>query len=100
MCLCAVSHRVPNNLPQSNRNLNALHLDTLHLPIRLARINLLARLHDGLQDGLVVELWGCNDGRGLCVKRDVVGFDAFALRQLCSFHFYSEDRGGGRCAGF
>jgi hypothetical protein len=94
------SPRSPLLPNQSNRDFNALHHDALHLPIRLARINLLACLHDGFQDGLVVELRGCDDGRGLCVKGDLVGFDAFALRQLCSFHFYTDDRGGGRCVGF
>jgi hypothetical protein len=68
--------------PSPQQDPLTLQNNTPLLPIFLPSINLLARLRDGLQDSLVVEFRRCDDGGGLCVEGDVVGFDAFGLVSL------------------
>lgn len=65
LCCCLSSSR------DLGRKLNAL-ADA----VDLAAVDLLARLLDGLEDGLVVELGLGNDGGLLLLEGDVVGLDA------------------------
>lgn len=51
-------------------------LDALGLTVRLARVDLLARLLDGLEHGLVVEARGRDDDGFLLLERHVVALDA------------------------
>jgi hypothetical protein len=57
------------------RGCNGL-LDGLDLAIRLTRVDLLARLLDGVEDGIVVKRVGGMDLSGLRVKRDFEGLNA------------------------
>jgi len=52
------------------------NLNTLNFTIRLASINLLPRLLDSLQHGLVIQIWSSDDGCGLRIQGDIVGLDA------------------------
>jgi hypothetical protein len=95
--LCPVCHLSTILIPSPHPLLFTLrrllqNLHTLDLPIRLTSINLLPRLLDSLEHGLVVQLWGGDDGCGLGVEGDVVGFDAFNLCQLG----LERERGSGR----
>lgn len=52
------------------------HLDAAGLAVGLARVDLLASLGNGAQDGLVGEGGVGNDGRGLALEGDLVALDA------------------------
>jgi len=54
-------------------------LNRLRLTISFPRVDLLASLLYGLQDGLIVDRWLGEDGRRLGVKRDIVRFNAYTL---------------------
>ena len=51
------------------------NLDSHLLAIRLARLDRLSRLLDRVEDGVVVERFGLDNG-GLVLERDVVFLDA------------------------
>jgi hypothetical protein len=55
------------------------HLHALRNAVRLAAVDLLARLGDGAQHLLVRQLVLSDDRDRLRVERDVVGFDACAV---------------------
>jgi hypothetical protein len=80
---CSIIHRrSPLFTLISNQPLLGQNLNTLDFSVRLAGINLLARLRDRLQNGLVREGGLCDDGGGLCVEGDIVGFNACGREAL------------------
>jgi hypothetical protein len=70
------SHQSPPIIPHTKANLLLKYLHTLNLTIRLPGVNLLSRLLDSLQHGLVGKIRRSDNGRGLCIEGDVVRFDA------------------------